>query len=58
MSTVTTTASSWRLPPFPVRPFTVNEYHQLIQIGLLNEGDPFELLEGWITPKMTQSPAS
>jgi Uma2 family endonuclease len=39
-------------PPYPVRRFSVDEYHRLIQIGLLTEDDPVELLEGWIVPKM------
>ena len=43
-------------PPFPVRRFTVEEYHQLIQKGILNEDDPVELLDGWIVPKMPRNP--
>jgi len=43
-------------PPFPVRRFSVEEYHQLIEAGILQDGDPFELLDGWITPKMTKNP--
>jgi Uma2 family endonuclease len=40
----------------PVRRFTVDEYHRLIKAGILREGDPYELLEGWIVPKMTRNP--
>jgi Uma2 family endonuclease len=36
--------------------FTVEEYHRLIQAGILQKGEPFELLEGWIVPKMTRNP--
>jgi Uma2 family endonuclease len=44
------------IPPLPVRRFTVAEYHQLIACGVLKSGDPFELLDGWIVPKMTKNP--
>src|SRR5205814_6424888 len=42
-------------PPFPVRRITVDEYHRMIQAGILTENDPVELLDGWITPKMPQN---
>jgi Uma2 family endonuclease len=45
------------LPPLPVRRFTVDEYHQMIQAGVLGEDDDVELLEGWIVPKMARNPA-
>lgn len=44
------------VPPFPVRKFTVREYHQLLQVGILKSGAPYELLRGWIVPKMKRSP--
>jgi hypothetical protein len=40
------------LPPFPVRRFTVDEYHQMIRVGIITEDDDVELLEGWTVPKM------
>ncbi len=43
-------------PPFPVRRFTVDEYHRMIQSGILTEDDRVELLEGWIVPKMPHNP--
>jgi Uma2 family endonuclease len=43
------------LPPLPVRRFTVDEYHQMIQAGVLGEDDHVELLEGWIVPKMARN---
>jgi hypothetical protein len=43
-------------PPFPVRRFTVDEYHRMIQAGILTESDPVELLEGWIVAKMPHNP--
>jgi Uma2 family endonuclease len=45
-----------QLPPEPVRRLTVDEYHQMIRAGILKEDDPFELLEGWLVPKMTRNP--
>jgi Uma2 family endonuclease len=50
------TAAERRIPTLPVRPFTVREYHQLLETGILKSGDPFELLNGWIVPKMTIHP--
>jgi Uma2 family endonuclease len=44
------------LPRYPVRTFTVDEYHRMIQAGILTEEDPVELLEGWIVPKMARNP--
>jgi Uma2 family endonuclease len=44
------------VPPVPVRRFTVDEYHQMIQTGILGEDDNVELLEGWIVPKMPRTP--
>lgn len=49
---------TWNLfqqPPFPVRRFTVAEYHHMIQTGLLTEDDPVEFLEGWLVPKMVRN---
>lgn len=40
----------------PVRRFTVDEYHRMIDTGILREGDPVELLEGWLVLKMTRNP--
>ncbi len=45
------------VPPFAVRRFTVDEYHRLIEAGILQDGDPYELLDGWITQKKTHNPA-
>ena len=35
------------------RPFTIDEYHQLIRAGILIDGEPIELLEGWMVKKMS-----
>jgi len=38
------------------RRFTVNEYHRMIEIGLLTENDRLELLDGFLVEKMSQNP--
>jgi Uma2 family endonuclease len=47
------------LPPavtaLPVRRFTVAEYHELLRVGILHDRDPYELLDGIITPRMPQN---
>jgi hypothetical protein len=45
-----------QLPPFPVRRFTVEEYHRLAESGVLDEVHRVELLEGWIVPKRIHNP--
>ena len=58
MSTVTDLSSGFSLgaafPPLPVCRFTVEKYEEMIRAGIINEDDPIELLDGWITPKMTK----
>jgi Uma2 family endonuclease len=44
------------MPPEPVRRLTVAEYHGMIRAGILAEDAPYELLEGWLFPKMTRNP--
>jgi hypothetical protein len=39
-----------------LRRFSVDEYHRLIETGVLVDGEPLELLEGWIVYKMTRNP--
>lgn len=59
MATASTSPVSWNpwgIPEFPVRRFTVEEYHRLIDDGFFADDERFELLEGWITPKMTRNP--
>lgn len=36
---------------FRLRPITVNQYHKMREIGVLADGDPVELLGGWIVAK-------
>jgi Uma2 family endonuclease len=43
-------------PPLPVYKFSVEDYHRLIDVGVLQEGEPVELLDGWLVKKMTRNP--
>ena len=36
--------------------FSVDQYHVMIQTGILTEDDPVELLEGWLVTKMSKNP--
>lgn len=40
------------VPPFEVKRWTLEEYRRLIADGYFDEDGNFELLEGWIVPKM------
>jgi Uma2 family endonuclease len=40
----------------PVRRFTVEEYHRLIEQGFFATDERFELLEGWIVAKVSKNP--
>jgi Uma2 family endonuclease len=44
------------VPSLPVRRFTIDEYHRIIQDGILGEDEHVELLEGWIVTKMSKNP--
>jgi Uma2 family endonuclease len=55
-ATAAPATARYLIPPIPVRRFTVDEYHRMIQAGILTEYDKVELLDGWITPKMTRNP--
>jgi hypothetical protein len=59
MSSVATVSRKPTLIPIPSRSFyrfTVEQYHRMIEEGILNENDRVELLDGWITTKMTHNP--
>src|SRR5437867_11187592 len=43
-------------PPILMKRWTVEEYHRLIQAGAFASDESFELLEGWIVPKMSRNP--
>lgn len=44
------------IPPFPVRRFSVDEYHKMAEAGVLTEDGRLELIHGWLVPKMTLNP--
>jgi Uma2 family endonuclease len=44
------------LPEEPVLPLTVEAYHALLKAGLIEDGDPVELLEGFLVRKMGKGP--
>lgn len=37
-----------------LRRFTLAEYHRMIETGVLIDGEPYELLEGWVVRKMSR----
>jgi Uma2 family endonuclease len=56
---VSTRSTQSNLPmarPESIHRFTVDEYHRMIEVGLLLEGARIELLDGWIVDKMTTNP--
>jgi putative restriction endonuclease len=59
---MTATISTTRLEPeavpadLMVRRFTVDEYHRMIEAGIITPEHRVELLEGWIVEKMSQNP--
>ncbi len=44
------------VPTLPVRRYTLDEYHHLIETGFFREDDRVELLNGWIVAKMGINP--
>ena len=59
LSDLTNTDSEWGsaiAPPWPLRRFTVAQYEQLGQLGILTPEDHVELLEGWIVEKTNHGP--
>ena len=45
-----------RPPALPMRRFTVDEFHKMIEAGIFHEDDHIELLDGWIVEKMVHNP--
>src|SRR5258708_21562304 len=43
-------------PQNPLNQFSVDEYHQMIRTGILDETDRVELLEGYVVDKMPHNP--
>src|SRR5438045_2309502 len=44
------------MPEEPVLPLSVEGYHALLKAGIIQDGDPVELLEGFLVPKTTKGP--
>src|SRR5438105_8922236 len=44
------------VPTEPIFRLSVDQYHEMIQAGILTEDDPVELLEGWLVEKMPKNP--
>jgi Uma2 family endonuclease len=57
LQTTSIALSAVQPPPLPLRRFSVAEYHQMGEAGVLTPSDRVELLEGWIVEKMNQKPA-
>jgi len=45
-----------RHAPLPARPITVEQYHELIESGILQPDDRVELINEWIVEKMPNNP--
>ena len=41
----------------PIWRLSVDQYHEMVRLGILGEDDPIELLEGLLIAKMTKNPA-
>lgn len=44
------------IPHDYVARLSVEQYHEMIEAGILQSGDPIELLEGWLVYKMPKNP--
>ncbi len=44
------------VPPFAVSRFTVDDYHKLVENGVLTANHRIELIHGWLVTKMTLNP--
>lgn len=58
---MTTLANTFQPSPprFPVRPlrlFTVEKYLRMVELGIFNENDKIELLNGRIVEKISRNP--
>lgn len=48
---------SQNIPDYPIWRLSLEQYHHMIQSGILTEDDPVELLEGLLITKMPKNPA-
>lgn len=55
MSVLTMPPSGPAPPPEPIARLTIDQYHAMIKAGILTDGDPIELLEGWLVEKMPKN---
>jgi len=44
------------VPTCPIWRLSVDQYHAMIQAGILTDDDPVELLDGWLVLKMPKKP--
>jgi hypothetical protein len=44
------------VPTMPIMRLSVEQYHRMMEAGILWSGDPVELLEGWLVIKMSKNP--
>ena len=44
------------LPADPIWQLSIGQYHQMIELGILTDDDPIELLEEWLVTKMPKNP--
>lgn len=49
-------ARSLPLSGYPMHRLTVDQYHRLVESGILHEDERVELLDGWLVEKMPQNP--
>lgn len=47
---------SLAVPDYPIWRLTVEQYHQMIDAGILTDDDPVELLEGWLIIRFPKTP--
>lgn len=50
------TPTLFKVPADPIWQLSVDQYHQMIQTGILTDDDPVELLAGWLVTKMPKNP--
>lgn len=43
-------------PPYAIRPITVDEYHRMLEVGILYEKEPVELLDGQLIAMPPEGP--
>lgn len=48
--------SNGKIPVDSIWPLRVDQYHQMIRMGILTDDDPVELLQGWLVTKMPKNP--